>query len=232
MEQGSGRADCRLGATGERIPKMKLIAAAALAIAVMSAPAFAGPHAGGQDHAGGQSNGQGAENRSPVASATLAAHAAGINIGQTISDRNTNPDNTYYEDNGFTGRGDEVSTLAHTKIHRCHTDISVTGNQEGQRKCTIPFSWGLHFPRITAMKRRSGCPSWPSFCCLASPRPGPRSVSLSMAKLGRRNWPRAPKSRPGTAGKRSQTCRPSRWFPCMREARTTEVQWPLIAECR
>jgi len=32
--------------------------------------------------------------------------------GPAISDRNTNPENTYYADLGFTGRGDEISTLA------------------------------------------------------------------------------------------------------------------------
>lgn len=108
---------------------MKLITAAALALAIISAPAFAAPNGNGQgaEHAqaAGGSGSQGDANRSPVATATLAAKAAGINIGQTISDRNTDPDNTYYVDNGFTGRGDEVSTLAHT----CQTTISVTGDQ-------------------------------------------------------------------------------------------------------
>ena len=76
-----------------------------LSLIMLSAPAFADP----------STTGQGAANRSPVATATLDALAAGVNVGQTISDRNTNPNNTYYQDNGFTGRGDEVSTLAHTK---------------------------------------------------------------------------------------------------------------------
>lgn len=82
---------------------------AMLSLLVLSAPAFAAPPATPP------ATSQGAENRSPVATATLNAHAAGVNVGQTISDRNTNPDNTYYLDNGYTGRGDEVSTLAHTK---------------------------------------------------------------------------------------------------------------------
>jgi len=57
------------------------------------------------------------ENQGAVAQATLAYKAAGYpagSTGQVISDRNTNPDNTYYEDNGFNSRGDEVSTLAHS----------------------------------------------------------------------------------------------------------------------
>ena len=78
-----------------------------LSLIMLSVPAFADPSTTGTS--------QGAANRSPVATATLNALAAGVNVGQTISDRNTNPNNTYYQDNGFTGRGDEVSTLAHTK---------------------------------------------------------------------------------------------------------------------
>ena len=56
-------------------------------------------------------------NQGAVAQATLAYKAAGYPAGSTgevISDRNTNPDNTYYEDNGYKNRGDEVSTLAHS----------------------------------------------------------------------------------------------------------------------
>jgi hypothetical protein len=82
---------------------------AALSLLIMSAPALAAPPASPP------ASSQGAANRSPVATATLDALQAGVNVGQTISDRNTNPDNTYYQDNGYTGRGDEVSTLAHTK---------------------------------------------------------------------------------------------------------------------
>jgi len=88
--------------------QMKLTIAT-LSLLVLSAPAFAAPPATPP------ATSQGVENRSPVATATLNALAAGVNVGQTISDRNTNPDNTYYLDNGYTGRGDEVSTLAHTK---------------------------------------------------------------------------------------------------------------------
>ena len=80
-----------------------------LSLIMLSAPAFAAPSTTGP------ANSQGAANRSPVATATLGALAAGVNVGQTISDRNTNPDNTYYQVNDYTGRGDEVSTLAHTK---------------------------------------------------------------------------------------------------------------------
>lgn len=57
------------------------------------------------------------EHQGAVAQATLAYKAAGYPMGSTgavISDRNTNPDNTYYETNGFANRGDEVSTLAHS----------------------------------------------------------------------------------------------------------------------
>jgi len=86
--------------------QMKLTIAT-LSLLVLSAPAFAAPPATPP------ATSQGVENRSPVATATLNALAAGVNVGQTISDRNTNPDNTYYLDNGYTGRGDEVSTLAH-----------------------------------------------------------------------------------------------------------------------
>ncbi|HVW91295.1 MAG TPA: hypothetical protein VHB74_01670 [Devosia sp.] len=103
---------------------MKFFALAAAVIALMSAPALAASHGNGN----GNTNGQGAENRSPVATATLDALNSGVNVGQTISDRNTNPDNTYYQDNGYTGRGDEVSTLAHTKAKACHTAVSVTGD--------------------------------------------------------------------------------------------------------
>jgi hypothetical protein len=56
-------------------------------------------------------------NQGAVAQATLAYKAAGYPMGSTgkvISDRNTNPDNMYYEINGYDGRGDEVSTLAHS----------------------------------------------------------------------------------------------------------------------
>jgi len=56
-------------------------------------------------------------NQGAVAQATLAYKAAGYPAGSTgevISNRNTNPDNTYYEDNGYKNRGDEVSTLAHS----------------------------------------------------------------------------------------------------------------------
>jgi hypothetical protein len=56
-------------------------------------------------------------NMGAVAQATLAYKAAGYPMGKTghvISDRNTNPNNTYYQDNGYDGRGDEVSTLAHS----------------------------------------------------------------------------------------------------------------------
>jgi hypothetical protein len=56
-------------------------------------------------------------NQGAVAQATLAYKAAGYpagSTGQVISDRNTNPENNYYEDNGFESRGDEVSTLAHS----------------------------------------------------------------------------------------------------------------------
>lgn len=54
------------------------------------------------------------DNQGAVAQATLGAKLnAEANItGKTISDRNTNPDNTYYEDNGYSSRGDEVSSLA------------------------------------------------------------------------------------------------------------------------
>lgn len=54
-------------------------------------------------------------NQGCVAQATLAYKAAGYPIGSTgqvISDRNTNPDNTYYASNNLSGRGDEVSSLA------------------------------------------------------------------------------------------------------------------------
>lgn len=57
------------------------------------------------------------ENQGAVAQATLAYKAAGYpagSTGQVISDRNTNADNTYYEDAGYDSRGDEVSTLAHS----------------------------------------------------------------------------------------------------------------------
>lgn len=57
------------------------------------------------------------ENQGAVAQATLGAKTATApkNVtGATISDRNTNPDNTYYEDNGFANRGDEVSSIAHS----------------------------------------------------------------------------------------------------------------------
>lgn len=83
---------------------MKLLSLAVV-LAITSAAAVAAP----------SDNASGPENRSPVASATLAAKEAGINIGQTVSDRNTNPDNTFYDEAGFDGRGDEVSTLARTK---------------------------------------------------------------------------------------------------------------------
>jgi len=53
-------------------------------------------------------------NQGCVAQATLAYKVANgpSSTGPAISDRNTNPENTYYADLGFTGRGDEVSTLA------------------------------------------------------------------------------------------------------------------------
>jgi hypothetical protein len=98
----------RNGALNTRRKNVKMkLSMAALSLIIMSAPAFAAPPA----------SSQGSDNRSPVATATLDALEAGVNVGQTISDRNTNPDNTYYQDNGYTGRGDEVSTLAHTKQH-------------------------------------------------------------------------------------------------------------------
>ena len=56
-------------------------------------------------------------NQGAVAQATLGYKASGYpagSTGQVISDRNTNPDNTYYKDNGYKNRGDEVSTLAHS----------------------------------------------------------------------------------------------------------------------
>lgn len=56
-------------------------------------------------------------NQGAVAQATLAYKASGYPAGSTgavISDRNTNPDNTYYADAGYESRGDEVSTLAHS----------------------------------------------------------------------------------------------------------------------
>jgi hypothetical protein len=68
--------------------QMKLTIAT-LSLLVLSAPAFAAPPATPP------ATSQGAENRSPVATATLNALAAGVNVGQTISDRNTNPDNTW-----------------------------------------------------------------------------------------------------------------------------------------
>lgn len=79
---------------------MKLVLTVATVLAMASTAAFAAPTV--------------KENQGIVAQATLAAKAnAEPNVtGKTISDRNTNPENTYYEDHGFDGRGDEVSTLA------------------------------------------------------------------------------------------------------------------------
>ena len=83
---------------------MKIAFVAAALIAVTSTAALADPKPNPNS------------NQSPVAQATLAYKASGYpagSTGQVISARNTDPANTYYQDNGYANRGDEVSTLAH-----------------------------------------------------------------------------------------------------------------------